>query len=410
VKAAGRQRSPRRTPSREVARLRARLAEADETLRAIRSGEVDAVIVAGKQGARVFTLEGGEHAYRVLIESINEGALTLAADDTILYANRSFARMVKCTLEQVLGGSLGRFLSAHDRATLRPLLERAKPAGSTIRVLLQADDGSRRPAQLSIRPLPESGSARAIVGVVVTDMTEALRQEDTLRALSRQVVKAQESERGRVALELHDNITQLLCAILFRIHALTAGLPAHDERSKGEALKVTEMLGTAVTEVERISRKLRPSILDQLGLAAVLRSTTAEFSDRTGVSVSLGRVRLATRLPPDTALALYRILQEALMNVDRHARAGHVRVSLTQQGGFVQLVIRDDGIGFDPEQHTRGRRRKGGLGLLGMLERAASAGGTLEIKSGRRAGTVIDVRIPLPPPAAAASREDSRGE
>ena len=84
-------------------KLRARLADAEETLRAIRSGEVDAVVVAGKQGPQVFTLEGAEHAYRVLIESMNEGALTLTADKMVLYANQCFARMVKCPLEQVIG-------------------------------------------------------------------------------------------------------------------------------------------------------------------------------------------------------------------------------------------------------------------------------------------------------------------
>ena len=109
----------------ELAELRARLAIAEETLRAIRTGEVDTVMVAGKEGSQVFTLEGAEHAYRVLIESMNEGALTLTADKMILYANQCFARMVKCPLEQVMGSSFRRFLSAADRATLRPLLKRA---------------------------------------------------------------------------------------------------------------------------------------------------------------------------------------------------------------------------------------------------------------------------------------------
>jgi PAS domain S-box-containing protein len=117
------------------------------------SGEVDSVMVAGKQGPQVFTLEGAEHAYRVLIESMNEGALTLTADKTILYANQCFARMVKCPLEQVTGSSFRRFLSAEDRATLRPLLKRADKSGSKIQVLLNAGDGSQMPAQISIRPL-----------------------------------------------------------------------------------------------------------------------------------------------------------------------------------------------------------------------------------------------------------------
>lgn len=122
MKTASRQPASRPAPSRELAGLRARLAEAEETLRAIRRGEVDAVVVESRQGLQVFTLEGAEHAYRVLIESMNEGALTLTADAVILYANQCFARMVKRPLEQVLGCSFYTFLGAADQAALRALL------------------------------------------------------------------------------------------------------------------------------------------------------------------------------------------------------------------------------------------------------------------------------------------------
>ena len=120
--------SSRPAPPGELAELRVRLADAEETLRAIRSGEVDSVMVAGKEGSQVFTLDGAEHAYRVLIESMNEGALTLTADGMILYANQCFARMVKRPLEQVLGSSFHHLLSAADQTTLRPLLNRAGPS------------------------------------------------------------------------------------------------------------------------------------------------------------------------------------------------------------------------------------------------------------------------------------------
>ena len=386
----------------ELAELRVRLAEADETLRAIRTGEVDAVVVAGKQGPQVFTLQGAEHAYRMLIESMNEGALTLAADKTILYANQCFARMVKCPLEQVTGSSFRRFLSAADRATLRPLLKRADKSGSKIQVLLNAGDGSKRPAQISIRPLAKDGFNRATIGMVVTDMTEARRNEEMLRALTHRVVQVQEAERGRVAIELHDGITQLLCAILFRSQALVTSLSARDGPAKRAALKLRELAGKTAEEVERISHNLRPSVLDQLGLVAALRATTTEFADRTGVAVKLACAQLTARLPADTELTLYRILQEALRNVEKHARARHVTVRLRQRT-FIQLAINDDGIGFDPEHHAARRKGKGGLGLLSMRERATYVGGAFKIKSVRGAGTEIEVLIPLPPSATAAN-------
>jgi two-component system, NarL family, sensor kinase len=398
-------RSSRLAPSRELAELRARLAEAQETLRAIRTGEVDTVVVAGKQGPQVFTLKGAEHAYRKLIESMNEGALTITADKIILYANQCFARMVKCPLEQVTGSSFRRFLCAKDRATLRSLLKRADKSGSKIQVRLKAGDGSQIPVHLSIRSLAKNGPKRAIFGIVVTDMTETQRNEEMLRALTHRVVQVQEAERERVALELHNNITQHLCAVLPRWQALANKLPAGEKASRGEVLKLSEMLGQTVEEVERIARNLRPSVLDELGLVHALRATCTEFAKRTGVSVKLACKPLTARLPAEGELALYRILQNALENVEKHSRAHHVTVRLRQRA-FIQLTIHDDGIGFDPEHHAARRKGKGGLGLLSMRERATYVGGDFKIKSVRGAGTEIEVLIPLPPGAMAANRTD----
>jgi signal transduction histidine kinase len=227
---------------------------------------------------------------------------------------------------------------------------------------------------------------------------EALkRTEEQLRALTQRVVQAQEDERGRVALELHDTITQMLCAVLYRSQVLAGKLPARNRLAKGEAIKLREMIGKTVEEVERISRNLRPIVLDQLGLVPGLHETSTEFTNRTGVAVKLACVELTRRLPAGTELALYRILQEALKNVEKHARARHVMVNLTKPGDIVQLTINDDGIGFDPAQHPDLRKGNGGLGLLGMRERAAYVGGTLTVKSVHRAGTEIEIRIPLPP-------------
>ena len=379
---------------REVAGLRARVAEAEATLHAILSGTVDAVVIAGKLGPRVFTLEGAEHAYRVLIESMNEGAVTLAGR-TILYANECFARMLKCPLEQVTGSSLRRFLSASDDAALRPLLKRAGKSGSKIQVGLRASDGSVTPVQISIRPLARNGFKRVTIGMVVTDMTEAHRSEDALRELTRRLLQTQESERGRVALELHDGITQLLCAILVRSQALASEAASSKDTSvKSQTVSLREMIGEAADEVQRISRNLHPSVLDELGLVAGLRGTTKEFEARTGIVVKAALVPLSPRLNADTELTLYRILQEALNNVEKHACAHRVTVTLTQESALVRLSIHDDGKGFNPDHRPDRRKKTGGVGLLGMRERAAYVGGTLKVNSILRGGTEIEVRVP----------------
>jgi signal transduction histidine kinase len=227
-------------------------------------------------------------------------------------------------------------------------------------------------------------------------MSEARRNEELLRALTHRVVQTQETERGRVALELHDHITQLLCAALIRSQSLANGLLEDNDPAKREALKLREMLGQTANEVERISRGLRPSVLDELGLVAVLRDTSTEFAERTGVSLKLACAPLTARLPAATELTLFRILQEALKNIEKHAHARHVTVCLKRQSDFIQLVIQDDGIGFDPDYHPANGQRQKGLGLLSMRERVAFAGGDFKVKTGPRSGTEIEVRMPVP--------------
>ena len=383
------------TASKQHARVQAHLAEARETLRAIRAGEVDAVLGTGRRSDQVFTLEGAEHAYRVLIESMNEGALTLSADKTVLYANACFARMVRRPLERVIGNSFRHFLSPEDRSRLQALMKRAAKGGGKIEVLLLATTGAPLPAQISLRPLTGTAVRVATFALVVTDMTEARRTEELLRAHAHRVVQVQEAERGSVALELHDHITQLLIAILFRSQTLADKLTARDRPAKREAVKLCALLSQAAAEVERISRNLRSSILDQLGLEAVIHSTCTEFAARTRVAVTQTGSPITAPLPADTELALYRILQEALKNVEQHARARRVTVTLRQAGAFVHLIVNDDGVGFDAIHHAARRKGKGVLGLLSMRERAAYVGGTLTVKSGTRAGTEIEARIPL---------------
>lgn len=174
--------------------------EAEETLRAIRCGEVDALVTDGENGPQVFTLEGADHAYRGLIESMTEGALTLAADMVVLYANTCFAQMVKSPLEKVMGCSFRRFLSTDDLAALEPLLQRPGESDSKIQVLLNAGDGTCLPVQISIRPLPAAGSKGAAITMVVADMAPARHIEELLRNESRRAKAALSESEAKLAM------------------------------------------------------------------------------------------------------------------------------------------------------------------------------------------------------------------
>ena len=397
MKAAPSARSLGAAPARGLAELRARLAAAEEALSAIRRGEVDAVVVAGKRGPQVYTLAGAGQDYRVLIESMNEGALTLTADAVILYANRCFARMVQRPLQEVISGSFHRFVAPADQVAVRALLKRAPGSGAKIQAVLVVGGGSELPVHISIRPMAAPGVSPAALGMVVTDMTEAKRSEERLRDLAQRLVEAQEIERGRVAGELHENVSQLTYGILMRCETLAKKQPSPAGVSQAELLKLRDLLEQATQEVRRIAQDLRPSALDDLGLLPALRAACAKFAERTGARLNLKGVRKIERLPALVETALYRILQEVLKNVEQHGGARHVTVCLRQEAGGVELAITDDGVGFDPKQYAGKQAGKGGLGLLSMRERAASVGGVLETRSALGKGVTIRARIPCGP-------------
>ena len=346
-------------------------------------------------GNQVFALEGSGHAYRLLIESMNEGAVMLSPDGLILYANRCFAQMTERPMERVVGSFFPALLSPSAQSALRPLLQRPNRVGAKIQVALKTDSGRALPVTLSIRPLARTSSREASIGLVVTDMTEARKNEENLRSVAHRVVQAQEAERFRVGTELHDNITQLLCAILFRSETLANELAEKPGATRTEARKLRQLIGQAARAVERVSRQLHSSVLDHLGLTAALHEAGAEFRQRTGIGVRFTLPTGMTRLPPDIELALYRIFQEALVNVEKHAAANVVAVQLASAAGFAHFLIKDNGTGFASHMRTSDESNNGGLGFVSMRERAAQVGGTLAIKSTPRRGTEIRVKVPL---------------
>jgi two-component system NarL family sensor kinase len=225
---------------------------------------------------------------------------------------------------------------------------------------------------------------------------EVRRSQESLHVLSQRLATVQEAERGHLAGELTDNITQSLVAMILRLQLLVNQLPAGNLAFRGEAIQLTKLVSETADEVKRISRKLRPSVLRDLGLVAALRSGSEEFMIRTGVRIEIHCARVSPRTSAEARMALYRIFEEALRNIEEHARAQHVIVRLTQRRDVVHLSIKDDGIGFDTALPPANQREKHRIGLLLMQQRAAFVGGVLTIQSKRRRGTEIRVRIPLP--------------
>jgi signal transduction histidine kinase len=228
--------------------------------------------------------------------------------------------------------------------------------------------------------LAEVFAQRASVAV---DLSHRVAQ-DALR----RVVSAQEAERRRLARELHDETGQALTSILLGLRAVE---DAEGELELREAIgEVRDLVRSTLRDVRRLAVELRPTALDDFGLVPALERLTDSFAEQTGISVDFQASLTSGRLPTEIETALYRIVQESLTNIVKHARAGSVSVVLTRKEDAVSVVVEDDGVGFEP-----GRPRDGGIGLLGMQERVALLGGRLAIESRPGAGTTFVAEVPL---------------
>jgi len=215
-----------------------------------------------------------------------------------------------------------------------------------------------------------------------------------LKELTQRVLDAQEEERGRVARELHDSISQLLVGVRFALDNASRRFKRGEiERAIPPLDKGITNLATAITEVRRISRDLRPGVLDDLGLGPALKTLTDEFSARTGIKSHFTTVVFRNRLDQDAKIALYRIAQEALMNIERHSGATEMTMDLRGHTKGATMRISDNGCGLPPEKERIGP----GIGLRNMQERIEQLDGTLRILSSRgtQSGTVIEVTLPL---------------
>jgi two-component system, NarL family, sensor histidine kinase UhpB len=242
--------------------------------------------------------------------------------------------------------------------------------------------------------LSEDGECIGTVGIA-RDTTERRRLEEELRLLPRRIIEAQEGERFRVARELHDSVNQILASVQMRIRRIETTLGGDRPSTREILARCHDQVITALEENRRIAHGLRPSDLDELGLAISCRNFCREFKTRTNVNLSFSVKGFTERAPRDTELNLFRIVQEALANVEKHARAKNVRLSLVRQQRGIRLTVRDDGRGFEVKPGLAQSRARGGIGLTNIKERAVAMGGTFELKSAPGTGTLIVVRIPV---------------
>ncbi len=262
-------------------------------------------------------------------------------------------------------------------------------------------EGAAAPDETLLAVVPQTPEActqcqnasfvREVLDELDQSLVKARQYQVRLRQMSSHVLTAQEEERTRIARELHDDTAQALTSVLVRLRLLERS--AEDKRLRSGLAELRDLTVETLEGVRRLAIDLRPPMLDDLGLEAAIQSHVQDFSRRWQINVNFTSSGLG-RLPPNVELVLYRIVQEALSNVAKHASASRVETRLSRKGRTLRLLVEDDGCGFDVE--TAKGSRQSGLGLFGMEERLALIGGTLQVESSPGKGTRLSAEVPLP--------------
>jgi two-component system CheB/CheR fusion protein len=293
-------------------------------------------------------------------------------------------------LDSLLHSPPGAALEFEHQSTTaqkRILLIRAQALstdGSRVLLLMIEDISQRRDAEIQIARQKE-----ALEGEIEIAARKLNRTQEELRGLTGHLITGQEDERQRVARELHDDISQRLSVLEMQLHEMMTDPRKHLDRAPIETARA--MVQSLSNDVRQISHRLHPAILQDLGLPAALRAMVQEFGERENMPATYTSQNLPEAWSPESATALYRIAQEALRNVSKHAGKTHVKVILSGSDHQLALRVMDFGQGFDQEADASPR----GLGMISMQERARLAGGRLEVQSALGHGTTVTATVPL---------------
>jgi PAS domain S-box-containing protein len=323
------------------------------------------------------------------------GISLLDLDGRFLKVNDDYARMVGYEARKMIGMGWVATVSPDDRNIAFAAYQRMLNEGKAeFEAMAIRKDGSMFPKHvLIVKRLDKEGH---FIGhhCCMRDITERKRAEEIQAQFLERVISAQEEERRRIAQELHDETGQSLMFLLVGLRTI------QDSRTlkevKAQAARLRKVTSQAMKEVQRLAHGLRPSMLDDMGLEAALERYASDFAHAHRIAAEVDAIGLGgERLPVHIETTLFRIAQEALTNVVKHADAKHVSILLNRHVSDIQMVVEDDGIGVELRSDSKTAPSSFHLGLYGMCERVSMLGGTIAIESARRKGTTIHVRIPL---------------
>jgi PAS domain S-box-containing protein len=342
-------------------------------------------------------LDASESLFETLCEQAPLGIYKTDAEGYCVYTNRRWSAMSGLSASESLGHGWARMVHPDDRATVFEGWRAAAQQGTAWEYRLLTAHGET----LWIRAVagPIYSARNALTGYVGTleDVTERKRAEralqesrQELRALAARLINAEEEERKRISRELHDDLSQKLALLAFDTSSLVLALPGSKDELKEPLRNLQTRVVQLAQDVRQISHQLHPTVLEDLGLTAALTELCDEFSAKEGIEVAFEQEAMPKSLPVAIASCLYRIAQEALHNVSKHARASQVRFKLSRSSEGIHLSIRDTGVGFDSDA----ARFRHGLGIVSMRERVGLVQGEFSIDSQPGWGTEVRIFVP----------------
>ncbi|PQO88272.1 histidine kinase [Massilia phosphatilytica] len=339
-------------------------------------------------------------ANRQIVNHVSEAIISADQSNTIVMANPAAAALFGTSVEQMVGSPLGRYIELPDSDTgepvdvFRPGSGRAGRRATDYTVTGLRGDGARFPIEGSISRTNAGGAFYTVVMRDVSDrhrvQDKLSRSHDQLRQLSAALQTIREEERTHIARELHDDLGQLLASLRMDLTLLQQadGTPSESLRlMRG----MEDNLLTAITSLRRIATNLRPRALDEGGLYFALQGLRDDFVERYAIPTILLADEAELRLDDAASTAIFRIVQEALTNIARHAQATRVMMNLFRLNSDLLITIRDDGRGIRPEDMEKAES----LGLIGMRERVWAMKGDITIGADEPQGTRIDIVLPL---------------